>query len=457
MSGCRWLILLALVGCNRSAPPAPAGAATTDSGPVKVKVASPKTQPLTWVIEQPGTVEPLEVTPITAKLPGYVQSIAPDEVAVKAGVKLPGGQPPVIDIGSEVGPGQLLATLAIPELDAEAAEKVAAGDRARAELKQAEASVAVAAAQVASAEAFVKETEAAVARADADVVRWKAELDQVNAQIMGGVADTQTRTVVTKGWDAARAAKLEAEAKVATSRALVKERSAFQAKADADVEAARSKVKQAEAEAARVESLRSYTRIVAPPFPGIVTARTVHPRHFVESSGKSLFTVARLDVLRVFAEVPESSADKAGVGAAAVVRVPALGGREYPATVTRTTRVVNPETRTLRVEIDLENADRALAPGAYAVVQIKATTEAVVLPSACVMALDEAFYVYLVEGGKAVKYRIQPGRSDGSHVQVLGRRAAMLTAGAWEKFTGTEQVVNGNLGAIADGTAVTTQ
>jgi multidrug efflux pump subunit AcrA (membrane-fusion protein) len=422
-----------------------------------VTVTNPKVQPLAWTIEQPATIEPLESVPIVAKLPGYIQAIAPDEAALKSGVKLPGGQMPVLDIGSEVTPGQLLATLSIPELDAEADEKAAAVERSKAELKQAEANIAVTAAQFASAEAFVKETEAAVARADADVTRWKAELDQVNAQIMGGVADTQTRTVITKGWDAARAAKLEAEAKVVTARAQAKERIAFQAKAEADVEAAKSRVKQAEAEAMRTESLRSYTRLVAPPYAGIVTARAVHPRHFVDSSGKPLFMIARLDVLRVFAEIPESSADKTGVGTTAVVRVPALGGREYLATITRTTRVVNPETRTLRIEIDLENTDRALAPGAYAVVQIKATTPATVLPSACVMALDEAFYVYLVENGKAVKYRIQPGRADGSFVQVLGRRSAMLTAGPWEPFTGSEQVINGNLGAVSEGTQVAVQ
>jgi RND family efflux transporter MFP subunit len=426
-----------------------------------VKIATPKTQPLQWLIEQPGTVEPLEVTALVAKLPGYVKSIAPDRAAIKAGVKLPGDQEPVIDIGSEVVAGQPLATLDIPELDAEATEKTAAVKRAKTEEKQAEKDVEVAKALMIAGEALVKEAEAGSTRADADVVRWKAELDQVNAQIMGGVADVQTRNVVTKNWESAKAAKAEAEAKVATARAVVKERTSRLGRAEADVAAAAARVEVAEAESARVQRLLEYKAIVAP-FAGVVTARNVNTRTFIQpataSQHHSLFTVARMDVLRVFADIPEASAEKAGAGAAAVVRVPALAGREYLATVTRTSRVVSPDTRTLRIEIDIENKDRAISPGMYVLVQIKASAaEAMVLPLGCVLAADETHYVFLVEGGKAVKYRVQLGRSDAGNVQVFGRRLATKTSGTWEPFTANDQVVNGNLGALSDGTAVAAQ
>jgi RND family efflux transporter MFP subunit len=446
-----WLVLAAAVGCNRSAPAPAGGANPADPGPVKVKVASPKQQPLQWVIEQPGTVEPFEVTPLVAKFPAYVKALAPDP----AGAKLPGGLPALVDIGTEVAAGQLLATLDIPELDAEAAEKAAAVARATAEQKQAELERGVADAQVAAAEAGVKDAEAGSVRADADIGRWKAELDQVNAQITGGVADAQTRTVVNKNWEAAKAAKAEAEAKVATAKALVLERVARKARVEADVEAAAARVKVAQADAARVESLRSYATIAAP-FPGVVTARNVNTRTFVQPTSGPLFTVARVDVLRVFADIPEVNADKAGPGAPAVVRVPALAGREYPGTVTRTARALSPESRTLRVEVDVVNADRALAPGTYAVVQIRASAaDALVLPNACVLAADETHYAFLVEDGKAVKYRVQLGRTDGGNIQVFGRRKATLTSGPWAPFTGAERVVDGNLGALADGTAVT--
>jgi RND family efflux transporter MFP subunit len=351
----------------------------------------------------------------------------------------------------------LLATLSIPELTAEVAEKAAGVTRAEAEKTQAEREVEVAEQQIVAANKMVDESAAGVARAEADIKRWKAELDQANTQISGGVADVQTRNVMTKNLDAAVAAKTEAVAKVATTQANVEERKARKARVRADVEAAEARVKVARAELERVKALESYTRVRAP-FPGIVTARFVHPGHFLQPAGMHgtvLFTVVRSDVVRVFADIPETNADKAGVGTAATVRIPALGGREFAAPVTRTTGIVDPATRTLRVEIDLVNADRALKPGQYATVRIEAeANDAIVLPAACVLSADETQYVYAVEGDRAVKYRVQLGRTVPGTVQVLGRRKATATIGPWERFTGSEQIVEGNLGAITDGMEV---
>ena len=452
MTAFRVVILCMLVGCSKSPVPSPGSATPAEPGAVRVKVSAPKRQPLNWAIELPATVEPFEVTAIIAKFPAHVKSVAVDERAPRTA-----GKPtPLIDIGSEVEVGQLLATLHIPELDAEAGEKAAAVDRTKAEETQTVKELAVAGEQVAVADAMVKEAAAGSLRADADVNRWKAEFDQVATQIAGGIADTQTRNVVTKNWDSAKAAKLEAEAKVATAKVMVSERKARQSRAEADVAAAGTRVKVAEAEAARVEALRTYLKVTAP-FSGIVTARgRVDTQTFVNATSGPLFTVARIDVLRVFADVPEVSASKAGPGVTAVVRVPSQAGREYVGKVARTAGVTNPETRTRRVEIDIENTDRTLAPGAYATVRIDATaTDATVIPAACILAADETHSIFIVEAGKAVKYRVQIGRSDGPNTQVLGRRKATLTTGTWQAFGGTEQVINGNLGALADGTAVT--
>jgi HlyD family secretion protein len=450
-------LALVMIGCNRSTPPGPSGA-KAPAGPAVVKVTRPAQKPLRWVIEQPASVQPLEATPIVAKIPGYLKAIAPDTAAVKTGVKLPGGQEAVIDIGSVVEANQLLATLHVPELTAEVSQKAAAVEQAKAQFRQAEKEREVVAAQVKAAEELVKEVEAGVARVDADLNRWKAELEQVNTQITGGVADTQTRIVITKNWEAAKAAKAEAAAKVATATAGIAEQKARAGKAQADAEAAAERVKVAEAELARVKALESYTRVTAP-FPGIITARNVHPGHFLQpatgAGGTVLFTIVRADVVRVFADVPEVSAARVAVGSPATVRVPSLGGREFAASVTRTAGVVDPATRTLRIEIDIENKASTLKPGVFATIRIPAETiDATVLPSQCILPADETHYAFLVENGKAVKYRVQLGRSEPGSVQVLGRRRASATTGPWEPFTGSEQVVMGNLGALSDGTDV---
>jgi multidrug efflux pump subunit AcrA (membrane-fusion protein) len=77
------LILTVPLGCNKAAPPPPAAAAETAAA--KVKTSHPKQQVLSWTVELPGTVEPLEITPIIPKLSGYVKEFAPDLAAVKKG------------------------------------------------------------------------------------------------------------------------------------------------------------------------------------------------------------------------------------------------------------------------------------------------------------------------------------------------------------------------------------
>ena len=437
------LFALALAGCGKTAPSSPATTAG-EAGPVAVKVASPKKVPLHWSIDQPGTVQPFEVTPVAAKLAGHVRAIAPDTGGKKDAV---------IDIGSAVKKGQLLATLDIPELVAELGEKSAAVEQATAMRRQAEAELAVSDAQVAAADAMVKEAAAGVTRTEADVARWKAELAQIEDLVSRRVVDAQNREVAAKQFKSAEASKAEAEARVLTATATVAERKAKRRKADADVATAASRVKVAEAEEGRVKTLVAYTEVKAP-FDGVVTARTVHPGRLLQA-GQELFTVARLDVVRVFVDVPEVSAANLTTGATVAVRIPSLANREFAADVTRSTGVIQPDTRALRVEIDLENQDRVLRPGMYAFVQIKAeSAEATMIPAACVLPADETHYVFAVEGEKVVKYRVQVGRTEGSNVQVFARRKAIATTGTWEPLSGAERVVVGNLGALTDGLAV---
>jgi HlyD family secretion protein len=308
---------------------------------------------------------------------------------------------------------------------------------------------------------MVDQAKAGIARADADVTLWSAQLADTQGQVKAGIDTSLNASVITKSLNLAKASKVEAEAAVQTALAQEKVTQARRDRAAADVEVAKARVETARAALKTAEALKAYTEITAP-FAGVVTGRHVHPGHLLQAAGSgpgtALFHLARTDVVRVFADIPEVSADRAGVGTAATVRVPALGGREYAATVTRTTGIVDPGTRTLRVEIDLDNKDGALKAGLYATVRINAeASEATVLPAGCVLAADETHYIYLVEGGKAVKYRVQLGRSDPGTVQVLGRRKATATAGAWDKFTGAEQVVEGNLGALTDGADVRTE
>jgi HlyD family secretion protein len=430
-------------GCSRpeaaaqtKSPSATAPTTTTTAEPLAVTVTKPKATTLNWSVEQPATVQAFETTPIHAKLPAYVEKVH-------------------VDIGDVVKAGQLLAELAIPELALEAEQKKSLVIVADAEKLQAEKSVEVAKSQLTSAEAMVGVAKAGVTRAKADQERWDSELRRVDSLATRQVIDQQTRDEIRHQAIAAKSGVDEANAKIVSAEQFVKEASAKLERAAADITAADAKRTVAVAEANRVAALLDYTKIKAP-FNGLVTARTVHTGHFLQpmsgNRSEPMFVVSRQDTIRVFADVPENASEKAKAGTPVLVRFPALGQKDVSATITRTAKMIAPETRSLRIEVDLPNADGAIVPGQYAMVRLMVSTpNAWIVPSAAVLFADETVYAYAVDRGKVSKLRLQLGKQDGTSYEVLRWRPATANAAAWQTFTGGETLVVGNLGALADG------
>lgn len=408
-----------------------------------VTVVSPKKQPLAWSTEQPGTVSAFETTPLMAKLPGYVAKLH-------------------VDIGDKVDgptkdkPGTLLAEVSIPELVAEGKQKAAEVKRAEADVELAKKGAEVAGEMVIAAEAGEMEAKAGLARVMADVERWESELKRMEK--LTNVVDRQTLDETRKQAKIAGAAKQEVDARVVSAAAAVRAAKAKQKQAEAEVKAADARKDVAAAEQERVKALLGYTEIRAP-FSGVVTARNVHTGHYLQPSGtksEPLFVVARVDTLRVAVDVPESVATKAGVGAKATIKFPALGNREVSASVARASGAYSADARTLRVEIDLPNSDGVFKPGLYAAVKLSgAGGDGFTLPAAAVLFADETAYCYAVKDGKVEKLRVKTGKVENNTVEVLGKRKAGTTSGDWVLFDGTEQVASGNLGALADGQTVT--
>jgi RND family efflux transporter MFP subunit len=432
----RLLPLVLLVGCQR--PPAtPPTAPPPADAPVTVTATTPNRLTLKWAVELPGSVHPFETTPLVAKLPGYVSKLHKD-------------------LGDPVAAGEVLAEIAIPELDREADQKAAGVAQAAAEVEQARQGVTVADEQVNAASAGVAEAKAGFARVEADYTRWQSELKRAEGLVGQRVLDQQSLDEVRKQFQSAAAGRDELAARVASADAARREAVAKRGRAAADLAAAEARAKVAAADRERVAVLLGYRKVTAP-FAGFVTVRHVHTGHFLMSGGRPepLVTVARLDPVRVFVDVPEAAAAQADPGTPATVRIPGLGNKEFAGTVTRTARVLAADTRTLRTEIDLPNPNGELRPGLYAVARIQATTpDALVVPSAAVLFADETAYCFAVEGGRAVKLRVQVGRTDPAGVQLLAKRRAAVNAGGWEPVAGTETVVVGNLGALADGQPV---
>jgi RND family efflux transporter MFP subunit len=387
------------------------------------------------VIEQPGTVRAYEETPLFAKLAGYVK-------AVKA------------DIGDATEAGMVLAELRIPELEDEGRQKDALVEQAAAEVEQAKEAVTIAQANVETAGAQIVEAKAGVTRAQANLARWKSEATRVGEMVKAKSLDPQTGAETENQLHAAEAAEAGARARITVAeKAAVKARAEL-GKARQDVVAADARRKVAAADAARVRDLLDY-RFIRAPFAGVVTRRAVDTGHFVQPVGgpkaEALFTVVHLDKVRVPVEVPEADAAAVHKGQKATVRVPALNA-SFDGTVSRTAGALEPASRTLRVEIDLPNPDRRLTPGMYATARISAEMpEAWVLPANAVVKQAEQVVVFVYRAGKAVRLPVQSGRSDGTFTEVFKKAGP---GGAWENWTGSENVLSGPAATLSDGQAV---
>ncbi len=179
----------------------------------------------------------------------------------------------------------------------------------------------------------------------------------------------------------------------------------------------------------------------------------------------------RTDLMRVTVQVPEKdavlvkqAADKEingvpmGEGTPAVVRLPALPGRDFPGTVTRDSWSLDEAVRTLRTEIFLKNTTGELHVNMYADVVITTRIpNTLSLPSAAVLTDGNHDYCFEVKDGKAVRTIIQVGMRNDHWVQVLHKWQESTTnsdTGEWVNFTGNEAIVNTNPTALIDGQSV---
>jgi RND family efflux transporter MFP subunit len=234
------------------------------------------------------------------------------------------------------------------------------------------------------------------------------------------------------------------------------------AKADADVDTAKSRLEVARADLERVRTLLEYTKIRAP-FDGIVTGRrSVNTGDFVQPAGagkrESLFVVERIKPVRVFVNVQELEAFWVHEGDAALIRAQGIPGQEFKGTVTRISKSLQPQNRTLSTQIDLPNNDGKLLPGTYVSVTIIAEHKNVrALPATAVLSQGEQNYCYQVEDGKAVRTPLQVGLRGAEWVEILRKQtrpAGSSEAPRWEDLDGQEMVISSGGASLTDGQAV---
>jgi RND family efflux transporter MFP subunit len=205
-------------------------------------------------------------------------------------------------------------------------------------------------------------------------------------------------------------------------------------KQDADEKAGDAAAKKAITESAvanmsRLRQLESFKRVVAP-FDGVITARNTDIGALInagESSGSELFRLADTHKLRIYVQIPEPYAAAVKPGLEAVLKFSEQAGKGYAATTVRTANALDPVLRTLQVELELDNAQRELFPGAYAEVHFRLTGNAssVRLPANTVLFRAPGLQVATVDAQRKIQLKsIVQGRDFGGTIEVLSGLSA---------------------------------
>lgn len=173
-------------------------------------------------------------------------------------------------------------------------------------------------------------------------------------------------------------------------------------------------------------TLLEYTKVIAP-FDGIITARFADPGALIQSAAGSatqaapLFTLMDLNAVRVYVSVPQEAALHAKDGVPALLSARELPGLELRGSITRTTKALDPATRTLLVEVDLPNPNYRLRPGMFVTVKLilNEHPQVLALPPAALVSGKNGKSVFIVEGGKAREVTVKTGLDDGVWVEII--------------------------------------
>jgi membrane fusion protein (multidrug efflux system) len=305
-------------------------------------------KPISRTVDLPGEFLPFLSVSLHAKVAGYVERI-------------------LVDRGSRVDGGQLLAELSAPEM----------------------------AAQIAEGESKVQSIESDRLQAEAQLAAAQSTYDRLKkaAETPGAIAGNEL---------------IQMEKQVEAAQALVHSREQAKRAAEAAVKSEKE--------------MQAYLRITAP-FDGIVTERLVHPGALVgPGADPVLVTIQQISQLRLVVAVPEEYVGGITEGAKLAFQVPAYPERTYSGTLARVAHALDKGTRTMAVELDVSNHDGTLAPGMYPSVKwpIRRSRPALFVPKTSVATTTERTFVVRNQNGRAEWVDVRKGAAEGDLIEVLG-------------------------------------
>jgi RND family efflux transporter MFP subunit len=300
----------------------------------------------------PGEFLPFLSVSLHAKIPSYVDRV-------------------LVDRGSVVKQGELLAEMSAPEMTA----------------------------QIAEAQSKVQAGEADRLQAEAQLAAVQSTYDRTKqaAETPGAIAGNEL---------------IQAEKQVDAAKALLNSR----------VQATRA----TESAVRALQDLQGYLKITAP-FDGVVTDRLIHPGALVGPGNDiALLVIQQVSHLRLVVPVPEEDVSGVVNGASVPFQVPAWPERAYAGTIARISHALDQKTRTMAIELDVMNRDGSLAPGMYPTVKwpVRRARPSLFVPKTSVVTTTERTFVIRNQGGQAEWVDVKKGVADGDLVEVIGNLKA---------------------------------
>ena len=350
-----------------------------------VKTVQPAKTTLKRTTAQPATLLPYHQTEIHPKVEGYMGEIS-------------------VDIGDMVKSGQQIAGIAVPEMKYLLEAQLGKVDQIQYKRQQL-------AAEVNGIEAEYKALESENNRIQ-ELLKTKSVTQKIGDEVASRFEAVKARL---------KSAKIQ-------------------------VSSADAERRQAEARKEEIKVLMGYAVLKAP-FDGVVTQRSVSPDDYVAPGGRTpLFTISQVNPLRLHVPVPEKDAIWITKGDKASIAFPALA-KPVEAAVTRTSGSLDPKTRTLTVEIEINNADGKLLPGMFGMATITMQEKsAIVVPSGTIRfnADGSEKLVYVVKADNTITHvPVELGIDTGNEIEVISG------------LTGNERIVTGMLGTLKEGESVT--
>ncbi len=274
-----------------------------------------------------------------------------------------------VDRGSAVKKGQRLITLSAPELIA----------------------------QLTEAESKVAAVESQKAEADAKLLAAQSTYERLKtASETPGVVAANDLVLAGKSVDAAQSS----------------------------VRAFSDQIKAAHSAAEAIRDLQSYLTVTAP-FDGIVTERDVHPGALVGpggGKGTPLLIIEQISRLRLTVAVPEADVGGLAKGARVTFAVPAYPGQAFNGVISRISHSIDIKTRTMPVELDVENSGLMLTPGMYPEVRwtVRRTGLSLLVPPTSIVSTTERLFVIRIKDGVAEWINVRRGVPAGDLVEVYG-------------------------------------